>query len=143
MTSVFVAASRQHVGKSSSCLGIVNACVGRFGKCGFIKPVGQRTVPVLGNDGAEIRVDKDVKLMREFFNIEDEYASMSPVVVPSGYTKKYIDGVITVREGGDDRPSGKTMNSISRTRARARAVSRQPSVLRQPWYTYQTILFFT
>ena len=48
MAAIFVAATRQHVGKTSSCLGIVNGMKQRLpgGGCGFIKPVGQRHVPV-------------------------------------------------------------------------------------------------
>ena len=44
MAAIFVAATRQHVGKTSSCLGIVNGMKQRLpgGGCGFIKPVGQQ-----------------------------------------------------------------------------------------------------
>mmetsp|Transcript_21323 Transcript_21323/g.48097 ORF Transcript_21323/g.48097 Transcript_21323/m.48097 type:complete len:383 (-) Transcript_21323:265-1413(-) len=97
MSAVFVGATRQHVGKSSSCLGIVNVMKKKFGKCGFIKPVGQRHVPVEGG----LRVDKDVKLMKEYFGLEESYSVMSPLVLPRGYTKKFIDGKITEVEQRD------------------------------------------
>jgi hypothetical protein len=47
-------------------------------------------------EGSDLKVDKDVKLMKEYFNLQDEYRHMSPVVLPSGYTKKFIDGEINV-----------------------------------------------
>lgn len=93
MSAIFVGATKQHVGKSSSCLGLVSGMKTKFGKCGFIKPVGQRWLPV---EGSDLKVDKDVKLMKEYFGLEDEYKHMSPVVLPSGYTKRFIDGEIDV-----------------------------------------------
>ena len=48
---------------------------------------------LVGND---LRVDKDVKLMCDYFGLEDDYADMSPLVLPPGYTKNFIDGNITV-----------------------------------------------
>ena len=39
---------------------------------------------------------QDVRLFREFFNIRScSYADMSPVILPAGYTKKYLDGHIS------------------------------------------------
>jgi hypothetical protein len=105
----------------------------KFGKCGFIKPVGQQSkhlpfslynrhqhgleletieissllvvffsctglsAAVLVGDG--LQVDKDVKLMRDYFGLEDDYADMSPMVLPSGYTKDFIDGKIKASRG--------------------------------------------
>ena len=43
--------------------------------------------------------DKDVCLMRERFNLEHiDYEHMSPVIIPRGYTKKYIEGEITHKD---------------------------------------------
>ena len=53
MAAIFVAATRQHVGKTSSCLGIVNGMRARLKDCGFIKPVGQRHVPVFEDGGTD------------------------------------------------------------------------------------------
>jgi hypothetical protein len=40
--------------------------------------------------------DKDVTLLRDFFNLEHiDYGDMSPVLIPKGYTKDYIDGKIS------------------------------------------------
>ena len=44
----------------------------------------------------EIRVDKDVCLMKETFNLDHiDYEHMSPVIIPRGYTKRFIEGKIT------------------------------------------------
>jgi hypothetical protein len=37
-----------------------------------------------------LRVDKDVKLMRDYFGLNDPYSDMSPLVLPRGYTKVTI-----------------------------------------------------
>jgi hypothetical protein len=33
--------------------------------------------------------------MKEFFNLKCDYQDMSPVIIPSGYTKDYIDGKVS------------------------------------------------
>lgn len=66
--------------------------VDKFGKCGFIKPVGQRHVLVENG----LKVDKDVRLFKEHFKMDESYANMSPLVLPRGYTKDFIDGKISV-----------------------------------------------
>jgi len=93
---IFVAATRQHVGKTSVSLALISGLQKRFGKVGFIKPVGQQHVPVYSREAQnEVRVDKDVVLMREHFRLDHlDYQYMSPVIIPRGYTKDYIDGKI-------------------------------------------------
>lgn len=95
---IFVAATRQHVGKTTCSLAIVSGLKKRFNKVGFIKPVGQQHVEVLSeNKNATLRVDKDVCLMREHFHLNHiDYEDMSPVIIPAGYTKKFVDGEITL-----------------------------------------------
>mmetsp|Transcript_19396 Transcript_19396/g.41855 ORF Transcript_19396/g.41855 Transcript_19396/m.41855 type:complete len:494 (+) Transcript_19396:139-1620(+) len=94
---IFVAATKQHVGKTSTSLAIVSGLQKRFDKVGFIKPVGQQHVDVRSETlDATIKVDKDVCLVRERFNLHHlDYEYMSPVIIPRGYTKKFIDGEIT------------------------------------------------
>lgn len=92
---IFVAATRQHVGKTTVSLALMSGLQKRFNKVGFIKPVGQQHIPVMNSQGKEIRVDKDVQVMKEFFSLDHiEYADMSPVIIPKGYTSKYIDSEI-------------------------------------------------
>ena len=92
---IFVAATRQHVGKTTVSLALMSGLQKRFEKVGFIKPVGQQHIPVMNSQGKEIRVDKDTQVMKEFFSLGHiEYADMSPVIIPQGYTRDYIDGRI-------------------------------------------------
>ncbi|KAF0717778.1 Aste57867_2095 [Aphanomyces stellatus] len=104
--AVYVAATRQHVGKTSTCLGLLQGLTNRFDHIGFLKPVGQQSVVVEGG----VRVDKDVRVAKgaqharggvmslvEIFNLTQcDYADMSPVVIPPGYTRDYLDGKITL-----------------------------------------------
>ena len=95
---IFVAATKQHVGKTTSSLALMSGLQKRYNKVGFIKPVGQQHVKVKSsNQNADIRVDKDVCLVREHFHLHHiDYEHMSPVIIPSGYTKKYVDGEISL-----------------------------------------------
>jgi BioD-like phosphotransacetylase family protein len=95
---IFVAATRQHVGKTTCSLAIISGLQKRYDKVGFLKPVGQQHVPVFSNEMNEtIRVDKDVCLIREYFHLNHiDYKDMSPVIIPDGYTRKYVDGEISL-----------------------------------------------
>lgn len=97
---IYVAATRQHVGKTSVSLALASGLKKRFDKVGFIKPVGQQHVSVLSDElSAPVRVDKDVSVVREHFNLRHiDYRYMSPVIIPRGYTKDYIDGRIQYGE---------------------------------------------
>mmetsp|Transcript_9929 Transcript_9929/g.12380 ORF Transcript_9929/g.12380 Transcript_9929/m.12380 type:complete len:282 (+) Transcript_9929:68-913(+) len=99
---IMVAATRQHVGKTTTCLALMSGLRKRFGnKVGFQKPVGQRHVVVEDhqNSKSKIKVDKDVRLFKEFFGIETcSYWDMSPVVIPAGYTRRFLDGFIAEDE---------------------------------------------
>ena len=59
--------------------------------------VGQQHVEVKSqNQNANIRVDKDVCLVHEHFHLKHiDYEDMSPVIIPQGYTRKYVDGEIS------------------------------------------------
>jgi len=95
---IYVAATQQHVGKTTTCLSLISGLKKRFpDSIGYIKPVGQQHVPVHSERlGKEIRVDKDVTLIRDHFNLQHiDYQDMSPVLIPKGYTKDYIDGKIS------------------------------------------------
>ncbi|SCA63494.1 Uncharacterized protein SCG7086_AS_00220 [Chlamydiales bacterium SCGC AG-110-P3] len=89
--AIFIGATGQHVGKSTTCLGIISGLQKLYSRVGFIKPIGQQHVTV--PDGSA--VDKDVVLFREHFNLDTDYKDMSPVIVPSGFTREYLDGKIS------------------------------------------------
>jgi dethiobiotin synthetase len=87
---IFVAATKQHVGKTTTSLALMSGLQKRFPKVGFIKPVGQQHVKVWSPAlMEEIRVDKDICLLKEQFHLDHiDYRHMSPVIIPRGYTKK-------------------------------------------------------
>lgn len=93
---IYVAATRQHVGKTTTSLAIMSGLQKRFDKVGFIKPVGQMCLTVQDEFGKTIDVDKDVVVVRDHFDLDHcRYRDMSPVRIPPGYTRDYIDGIIT------------------------------------------------
>ena len=69
--AVYVAATRQHVGKTSTCLGLLQGLTNRCKRIGFLKPVGQQSV-VLENN---LRVDKDVVVAKGnlMFRVEEGF----------------------------------------------------------------------
>lgn len=74
------------MGKTTVTLGTLNACVQGGYKAGFIKPVGQQYVTLHGTE-----VDKDVCLVESVLgSLEDAVWTLSPVIVPSGFTEKYL-----------------------------------------------------
>ena len=83
----FIASTGQHVGKTTTCLGLVSGLKKRFKHVGFIKPIGQEHVET--DNG--ISVDKDVLLFKDHFNLADPYEMMSPVIFPKGFTRDYLD----------------------------------------------------
>lgn len=97
--TLFIAATRQHVGKTSVSMGLMRGFADRLGvdRLGFCKPVGQQHLVVDG-----IRVDKDVQVVKEFFGLKCAYRHMSPVLVPKGYTRDFIDGKHTEAKQRDD-----------------------------------------
>jgi hypothetical protein len=94
---IFVAATKQHVGKTTTCLALLSGLQKRFDKVGFLKPVGQQHVEVTDKNNNTLRVDKDVVLIKEHFQLDHmDYRYMSPVIIPRGYTRSYVDGEITL-----------------------------------------------
>lgn len=88
--SIFVAATNQHEGKTTACLGLLSGLWKRYKSVGFIKPVGQEHVTV--NDS--IPVDKDVILFKKCFDLPGQYPDMSPIIFKRGFTKEFIDGKV-------------------------------------------------
>lgn len=89
--SLFIAATGQNVGKTTLCLGIFAALQKRYSAVGFIKPVGQQHVKV----DASTNVDKDVVLFKQRFNLPAPWVDMSPVIIPAGFTREYLDGTLS------------------------------------------------
>lgn len=87
---IFVAATRQDDGKTTTCLGLLGSLLRRFPRVGYIKPVGQRYVVVDGK-----KVDEDSVLIDRTFDTRLPLEAMSPIAVESGFTRHYI------QSGGD------------------------------------------
>ena len=104
----FVAATGQHIGKTTTCLGLVSGLIKRFSKVGFIKPVGQEHV----NTKAGLKVDKDALLFKEQFALLDDYTFISPVLFPKGFTRDFLDG--NILEGDLEKKIIQSFNTISR-----------------------------
>lgn len=92
--SIFIAATGQNVGKTTLCLGIMAGLQKRFGSVGFIKPVGQQHIRVVD----AIDVDKDVFLFKNYFNLHDHWEDMSPIMIPAGMTRGFLDGKYNAKE---------------------------------------------
>lgn len=88
--ALFVAATGQHIGKTTTCLGLVAGLQKRFANVGFMKPVGQEHVAT----AAGLHVDKDVVLFKEHFHLKSPEEWMSPVLFPRGFTRDYLDGKV-------------------------------------------------
>lgn len=87
MNGIFVSATRQHIGKTTVSLSLVNSFNKIFNTVGYIKPVGQNHI--IENN---IKIDKDVALFRRFFDLTHcNYSDMSPIIVDNNYTRYFID----------------------------------------------------
>ena len=87
---VFLAATGQNRGKTTTSLGILAAIRDRGLRLGFVKPVGQRYLVVDGT-----RADEDAVLMSEVFRLPDRLNDMSPVTLPRHFTTDYVMGRIS------------------------------------------------
>jgi BioD-like phosphotransacetylase family protein len=83
---VFIAATEQNTGKTTTSIGLYAALRQSFGRIGFIKPVGQRFVEFEGKN-----VDEDSVLIRETFGTEVPIEDMSPIAVEPKFTRRYIN----------------------------------------------------
>ncbi|MGA8164933.1 MAG: AAA family ATPase [Waddliaceae bacterium] len=86
--SIFIAATGQNIGKTTLCLGIIAGLSRRYGRVGFLKPVGQQHATIDNN----VKIDKDAVLFKTHFNLPFRLTDMSPVIIPPGFTRDFIDG---------------------------------------------------
>ena len=78
---LFVAATRQNEGKTTTCLGLLLNLKRQVRSLGFIKPVGQRYIEVGG-----VRIDKDAVLMDEVFHLHPLLKDTSPIAISTRFT---------------------------------------------------------
>ncbi len=84
--SIYVAATSQHVGKTTSTLGLVAAFMKKGLKVGYCKPVGQRSLNVHNTE-----VDKDAVLFSDLMKFKLSSDIHSPVILGRGATAAFID----------------------------------------------------
>lgn len=92
---IFIAATRQNVGKTTVSMGLIASLGKKFNGISFIKPVGQRYLVEGGH-----KVDEDSILMDRIFNFGIPIQHMSPVAVEKGYTERFLDGDIASADAG-------------------------------------------
>lgn len=83
---IFIAATRQDDGKTTTSLGLLGLLRRRIGRIGYIKPVGQRTVDVGG-----MQIDEDSVLINDTYNPGLPLEAMSPIAVEPRFTRDYLD----------------------------------------------------
>ncbi len=83
---LFIAATEQNTGKTTTSLGLYAVLRETFGRIGFIKPVGQRFVEIEGK-----QIDEDSVLIRDTFGTEVPIEDMSPIAVEPQFTRRYIN----------------------------------------------------
>ncbi len=94
MKGLFIASTGQNIGKTTTSLGLFSGLSQAFQRPGYMKPIGQEHVAT--PEG--VFVDKDVLLFKNHFAIPDPYAHMSPIIVPTGFTRDFLDGKVAVRQ---------------------------------------------
>ncbi len=87
---VFIAATGQDCGKTTTSLSLLHLALKKYRRVGFIKPVGPK--PSRYNDSW---VDKDAALVARVFGLEDDIQFMSPIVLQPGDTRDVLDGVVS------------------------------------------------
>jgi BioD-like phosphotransacetylase family protein len=83
---LFVAATTQNDGKTTSSLGFVMGFSGIARSVGFIKPVGQRYVSVDGD-----QVDEDSFLIQRACKLRCPLSALNPVTVTAEFTRRFLD----------------------------------------------------
>ncbi|HVU08266.1 MAG TPA: AAA family ATPase [Verrucomicrobiae bacterium] len=82
---VFIAATRQNDGKTTTSLGLIAALRQNFPRVGYIKPVGQRFVEIESE-----KIDEDTVLMDAVYRLNTPLVDMSPIAVEPDFTRKYL-----------------------------------------------------
>lgn len=87
--NIFIAATGQNCGKTTTCIALMHLALQKYGRVGFIKPFGPKPAKYHG-----IVMDKDAALMAQVFDLEKDLRLMSPVVVHGDTTRRVVDGEI-------------------------------------------------
>ncbi|GFO56903.1 cobyrinic acid a,c-diamide synthase [Geomonas sp. Red276] len=94
---IFIAATGQNVGKTTTSLSLLHLARSKYPRIGFLKPMGPKPALYQGR-----WYDKDAVLMARVFGLTRLLPFMSPVVVHPGTTRKVVDGEIRVEGLAED-----------------------------------------
>jgi len=83
---LFIAATRQNEGKTTTSLGLLAAIQKLHPRVGYIKPVGQRFVEI-----DEQKIDEDTVLMDRVYQLNCPLLDMSPIAVEPDFTRRYLE----------------------------------------------------
>lgn len=83
---IYIAATHQNDGKTTTSLGLLAALRKRLPRIGFIKPVGQRFLEIDGH-----KIDEDSFLISKTYDVELPLEAMSPIAVDSKFTRRYLE----------------------------------------------------
>ncbi len=83
---IYVAATSQHVGKTTTTLGLVHALMNRGYHVGYCKPVGQKALPHKSGFA-----DKDALLFADVMKFDVQPEIHSPVILGKGATRSFLD----------------------------------------------------
>ncbi len=86
MKNIYVAATGQHIGKTTCTLGLTANLIRQGFKTGYCKPVGQKHITFDGKVA-----DKDAVLFSQVIGFELDPEIHSPVIIGKGVTKQYIE----------------------------------------------------
>ncbi len=82
---LFIAATRQNDGKTTTSVGLLAAMRSAFPRIGYIKPIGQRLV-----EASHRMVDEDTVLMDKVYGLNCPIDEMNPIPVEQDFTKQYL-----------------------------------------------------
>ncbi|MGE9290334.1 MAG: phosphotransacetylase family protein [Puniceicoccales bacterium] len=83
---IFVAATRQNQGKTTTSLGLFGGMKKFSPNVGYIKPIGQRFVQIEGQ-----KIDEDSVLFDSVYNLDVPIGAISPVAIDGRMTRWYLD----------------------------------------------------
>lgn len=86
---IFIGATGQHCGKTTISLSLMHLARKKYGRVGFMKPLGPKWVEFNG-----VIVDKDAAMFASVFGVEEDVSLMSPVTLTPGTTRRFLDGEI-------------------------------------------------
>lgn len=90
---IFIAATGQNTGKTTTSLFLMHLARKKYARVGFIKPIGPKPALLHGKE-----VDKDAALMAQVFGLGKDLRLMSPVVLRPDSTRRVVDGEIATDE---------------------------------------------